>query len=352
MLRAILHALLAIPSPTFKEQEKTAFIMHFIQTHCPGASCEVADDNLVVRVGQDPHKTTIGLVGHSDVVPDFFKPYDDGTRVHGAGASDMQAALAVYLYLMAQHYQQFRYNVVLIVYAREEGTPLHKNGLYHLLHHTSLLPSCDAMIVGEPTDNTIQCGCVGSLHAEVVIAGQAAHSARPWHGVNALYEAMPFINMMATLTPHKHIVSGLAFFEVASITTGTIGTGRTTVPEAAQFNVNKRFSPGTSQEDAFDSFKNKVLALGIAGTTMRCLDSVYAGEVPTDPFTTDLMSQLALPIEAKQAWTDVAQLTRAGIPAFNFGPGQQAQAHQRNESVDFEGCSQYYQHLKQLLVKE
>ena len=48
----------------------------------------------------------------------------------------------------------------------------------------------------------------------------------------------------------------------------------------------------------------------------------------------------------KQAWTPVAEFGPAGLAAVNFGPGDPAQAHRRDESVEIAALVRAYEVLE------
>ncbi len=346
--------LLEIPSPTFKEQEIVAYIKDWSHKNLPVNKITESKDSIILHFPETKGLPHISLVGHSDVVPKYFTPYINEGRLHGAGASDMLGAVACYLYLMKEHGDEIlkKYNISILIYAREEGTPLIDNGLYDLIEKfPTYFKNVDLAIVGEPTDNTIQIGCVGSKHAKVLVKGLACHSARPWNGVNAIYKAAPFINKMAELKTVKHTLFGVDFFDVIQLTESHSEPGRTSLPGYWEGNVNFRFAPVYTVEQAEKKLLDLVNSWQIDGLEISIKDSAPAGYVIETKLFQDIVKKLDAPIEAKQAWTDVAQLSAHNIAAFNFGPGLTSQAHKDNEFIIIKDVETYYEKLKNGLLK-
>lgn len=276
------------------------------------------------RVAGAPH---ILLCGHTDTVrTENGAPRIEGDRIYGSGAADMKSGLAVMLELLGACTPQV--SVSLVFYAAEEG-PFADNELGRVLAEDEEVARADYAVCLEPSDNVLQLGCCGSLHATVEFLGRTGHSARPWEADNAVLRAAPLLSRLAALAPAEHLIDGLVFRTVTSVTRANDGgRGRNVVPDRFTLNLNHRFAPGTSIEQACAD----VEAL-VDGTGTVCFTDKSPSAMPhaAHPFTTALIASGANGVERKQAWTDVARLGLAGIPAVNFGPGVNAQAHQAGE---------------------
>jgi len=273
------------------------------------------------------------LAGHLDTVPiqegDFPARRENG-RVFGRGASDMKGALAVMIELWRRLDRgALPLELVLLFYDREEG-PIAQNGLLPVLERRPDLKRASLALCLEPTDLGLQLGCCGSMHATLSFLGRSAHSARPWQGENAIHKAGALLSHLAAQAPREVRVGELLYREVMSATRIEGFTGRNVVPARCDLNLNFRFAPGRTVEDA----ERELMALAQRfGATAAVTDRAPSGPAILDnPLLQEFRAATAAPIEAKQAWTDVAQLARVGIPAANFGPGEQAQAHQGGES--------------------
>jgi succinyl-diaminopimelate desuccinylase len=95
-----------------------------------------------------------------------------------------------------------------------------------------------------------------------------------------------------------------------------------------ELNLNHRFAPDTSADSAQEYVRSLV-----AGEAELEFSDVSPSAPPlrSHPLVRALADSGVVAVEPKQAWTDVARFAGLGIPAVNFGPGTQAQAHQRNE---------------------
>ena len=303
----------------------------------------------VVRVGHSfalrnswRGRPIIALVGHTDTVP--AHPGDpeasrDGNRLTGLGASDMKGGLAVMMALMEDiDVESCDYDLAFVFYDAEEG-PFVNSGLGPLLAEVDWLKKIDLGFCLEPSDNVVQVGCVGTLHAKVRFEGRSAHSARPWQGENAMHKAGPFLTTLKARTPVEVDVAGFTFREVMSATLAQGGRARNVIPESFELNVNYRFAPGKSLEQA----QRDLLDVVDNQAAVTFTDLSPSGRVVADnPHFQQFLEKTEVSVTAKQAWTDVARFGEAGIDAVNFGPGLSAQAHQAREYAEVDLLAESY----------
>lgn len=338
--------LCAIPSPIGEEKELCDAVAERLSRQALAGPIRRYGDSIVVPVvrKREPGRPHIALVGHLDTVRTENGPARaENGRIYGAGAADMKAGLAVMIVIAETAAQLVACDLTLVFYAREEG-PYVENELGPVLDADDDLRSVDLAICLEPSDNKLHLGCCGTIHATVTYTGRTGHSARPWEGDNAIVKASGLFARLAELRPIEHVIDGLVYRTVTTVTLANGGRGRNVVPDVFTLNLNHRFAPTTSLEQA----QADILALVGDGASVQFTDlSPAALPSASHPLVQRLVKAGVQGIEPKQAWTDVARFSALGIPAINFGPGENAQAHQKNESTD---CALMFQGYRILVA--
>jgi succinyl-diaminopimelate desuccinylase len=274
------------------------------------------------------------LAGHSDTVPaqGNLPGHLDGAFVRGLGASDMKAGLAVMLELARWLHATDRELAVepwFLLFGQEEMA-LDASLLPQVFARCSFLSEVGLVLMMEPTANAVQAGCLGNIIANLEFEGVAAHSARPWLGRNAIHEAVRGLQPLAGADIRDVSIGGLTFREVVSVTTIQGGVANNVIPDRVTCGVNFRYAPDRTPEDAEARLRE------LAGADGRL---TIVSNAPPAPVAVDnsLLARLratgGMAVEPKQAWTPVAEFAQAGFDAVNYGPGDPAMAHRRDERV-------------------
>ncbi|MCA9534355.1 MAG: succinyl-diaminopimelate desuccinylase [Myxococcales bacterium] len=300
----------------------------------PRAAVTRFHHSLIVKANERPGCPKVALVGHLDTVDTVHEgPVRvEGDRIYGCGSADMKSGLAIMLEAVERlPLAELPYELTLIFYEREEG-PFAENRLGPILETFQELHALDLAICLEPSDNEVQLGCLGSVHATLTFTGRTAHSARPWQGENAFYKAAPVLAELAAREPNVVDIDGHLFREVITPTLMSGGRGRNVVPDTLTINVNFRFAPGRTPEDAVRELTDLVAGrCEVTATDLSPSGRPHA----THPLVLHLGQCGVVAVKTKQAWTDVARFDAIGVPGVNFGPGNSAEAHQKNESTSW-----------------
>jgi len=317
--------LVNIESPSRGEET----IVDYVRGLMPGASA-YDHDTVLYYPGR------VVLAGHYDTVPaqdNLPGRVEDGWVV-GLGATDMKGGVAVMIEL-ARANAPFGY----LFFGREE-LPAGDSSLPTFFERHGL--DAELVVMLEPTDNTIQAGCLGNLNARLVFHGTSAHSARPWLGDNAIMRAVEGLAPLASLGPTDVEIDGLVFREVLSVTQINGGIATNVIPARAEAILNFRYAPNRTPDDAETRLRELVDG---SGDVELLGNSPPARVAAASPLVQALREAGDFALEPKQAWTPVAEFSAQGLDAVNLGPGATRYAHTQDERVEIAALAQTYDAL-------
>lgn len=318
-------ALVNIPS----ESRSEAALYEYVGAQVPLP--EVFTDGETLVYAKRGGKPLVLLAGHLDTVPaqgNLPGRLEDGW-VAGLGASDMKGGLAVMIELARWAVSEdLAYDLALLFFPREELGPV-ENPLPALFERVPLIDEAELVVCLEPTDNTLQLGCLGNLNARVVFEGRSAHSARPWLGVNAIGVAFDGLHDVLELEPRDVVIEGLLFREVLSVTQIQGGIATNVIPARVEATLNFRYAPDRTPAEAEARVRELV------GYPVEILSNSPAAHVALGSPVVDALRRAGdLEVQPKQAWTNVADFAARGLDAVNLGPGATRYAHAVDERVE------------------
>jgi acetylornithine deacetylase len=329
--------------------------------------------NLLASFGPD-NADGIILSGHSDVVPadrqswasDPFTLTERAGRLHARGAADMKGFIACAITaaqrLAGKSLAQPLH--IAISHDEETGCVGVRSMLATLADEKFLGRGC---IIGEPTGMRIATGHKGKISGCIRCRGQAAHSANPDLGSNAIYLAA---GMVAEV---RHLQDWLlahgardAAYEVphSTIHIGTIagGTVLNIVPEFCDMAFEFRLLPGDMPEPLMARLRDagaRLAAVEVARGRFAAVEILEENAYPG----LETSQSNGLVARARTAGggnfykagfgTEAGLFTQTlGLPAIVCGPGDIDRAHKPDEFITREeltACDAFLDNIVQTL---
>jgi acetylornithine deacetylase len=185
---ALTDALCRIPSITGDEAALVADVeKHLLALGMRVQRQQVGDtpgrDNLLATVGD--HTPTILLSTHTDTVPPFLPPHNDGEWMWGRGVCDAKGIVAAMLCALERLLADGETRVgALFVVGEETNSDGAKAAAQGFAPHVKYI------VNGEPTDGLLVKAMKGVLAFELDVEGKAAHSAYPHAGHSATHQLL------------------------------------------------------------------------------------------------------------------------------------------------------------------
>ena len=342
----LLKQLIATPSFSKEEDNSSALIKTFLETH--GVKTEQFLYNIWAKNKYfDASKPTILLNSHHDTVKpnkgytlDPFAAIEKDGKLFGLGSNDAGGSLASLIATFLYFYEKenLKYNIILAATAEEEISG--HNGIEVLLPH---LGKIDFAIVGEPTQMQMAVAEKGLMVLDCIANGKAGHAARE-EGENSIYNAITDIEWFNSYKFDK--VSDLLGPVKMSVTViETDNKAHNVVPAQCKYVVDCRVNELYTFEEMLDIIKSNVQS-EIKPRSTRLRSSAIAIDHPL----VKAGLKIGRSYYGSPTTSDKALMA---FPALKIGPGDSARSHTADEFIYVdeikEGIELYIQLLNKII---
>ena len=297
-----------------------------------------------IDIDVDPSYDRIALMWHYDVVPvsenwdsDPFKMKEIDGKLYGRWSCDMKSWLAIMIEILEESLKRKPSKNIKLLFTSDEET-WEPNGLSSVLGN-NWMEWVDFAIALEPTNNQINAWVFGYMDAEFLFTWVPCHSSTPQLWENAIYKSWPLITEISS-QPSSLIqpvyYNNQSLNEALSITRITWGRASNIIPDEAVVQTNYRYSPerdGSDVERIFQEIAKRV------GAKVKIIEHNPASEISNldnrqlQNFMASIWKRVK-DIVLVPFWSDMAQVSRRGIPSINYWPWSIKQAHQDNEYIE------------------
>ena len=294
---------------------------------------------------------TLLVACHLDVVPagdnwkrNPFEAWIENGRIYGRGSSDnkgQMASLMAVARFLKENESALKGRLLLAGVADEErGSEL---GLEYLLNECGI--TADFAIIPDVAHNMhlIDVTEKGNLFLEIAAHGKQAHGSRPEMGVNAIWGMITLLERIKQLTFRctSHPLHTPPTLNLGSIHSGTAPN---IVPALCKVQLDFRYLPGDSSDNIVNDILNitkEIERTNPVRFDLKTISDQPPTSVPVDNPLVKLISKHTYAVlgttpqaRGMSGATVTKQLIQKGITAVGFGPGDEAEAHASNESID------------------